>query len=149
MSEGGRFSLLERLGIVVGVLVALGVMFYLACLNHVSVNHIGIAYNSLDGAISEQDPGWHVTPPTVLTTSLSTLPLTVKIPSEARIINQKVVRFRKGKVVEFVKFQGWSWSLGDSLENILLGYAYSGREWPFLEVLDSTDHDRAVASAGS
>ena len=48
------------------VLVLGGFIFYCACLNHVGINEIGIAYNSIGGHVWIQDrPGWYLTAPTV------------------------------------------------------------------------------------
>jgi len=128
---------LVRAGIVLCVVVVSAFLFWLFCLNHIDVTDIGITYNSINGEISvQQNPGWYVTSPFVRVANISTLPLRVAIPSEARVINQRMVRFKPEGAIEFVKLQGFSITLGSSLENILLGYAFSGRQYPFLEILE-------------
>lgn len=83
-----------KASIAVGSVILLVALFWGCCLNHVDINEIGIAYNSIGGHVWVQDhPGWYVTSPFVKTTTLSTLPLRVSIPSEARVINTKIVRF--------------------------------------------------------
>jgi len=117
-------------------LVSVLFLFWLTCLNHVSINHVGVAYNSLTGEIKLQEkPGWYLTSPMVMVVKLSTLPLRVEIPSGAKIINMKIVRFKPEGAEEFVKLQGFSYFLNSSLSNILLGYAYSGKPYPFLEII--------------
>lgn len=111
--------------------------FWLLCLNHVSVTNIGVAYNSLNGDIHVQPhPGWYVTSPFVRVAHLSTLPMRVQIPSDAKIINQRMVRFRAEGAIDFVKLQGFSWELSAKQENIMLGYAFAGKEYSFLEILE-------------
>ena len=123
--------------IAIGAVALMAWLFYMFCLNHVAVTDIGVAYNSLNGDIKVQStPGWYVTSPFVRVCTMSTLPILVRIPSSSRIINQKLVRFRPEGAVAFVKLQGFSVTIGPQLENILLGYAYSGEKYEFLEILE-------------
>ena len=109
---------------------------YLPFLNHVDINELGIAYDSLTGTVTlQQEPGWYSTSPFVRVAYINTLPIRVIIPSNAAVINQKVVRFKEEGIDDFIRLQGFSYSLNSSLSNILLGYAYSGKTWPFLEVM--------------
>lgn len=111
-------------------------MFYLMCMNHVHINEIGVAYNSYDGKVTVQgNPGWYVTSPLVQVVNLNTLPHQVTIPSGAVVINTKIVRFKPEGVEEFIRLQGFSYSLAQSLDNILMGYAFSGKPYPFLEIM--------------
>ncbi|MFY9493363.1 MAG: hypothetical protein WAP55_02725 [Minisyncoccia bacterium] len=126
----------NKLGIAGGLVVAVLLLFYLTFLNHVGVNNIGIVYDSVDGSVTIQKmPGWYVTPPTVLVAQVSTLPIRVTIPSNARVIVTKLVRFRPDGAIDFVNIQGFDYSMGQQLENILLGYAFSGGEYPFMEIM--------------
>lgn len=119
------------------LIIILAILFWMFCLNHVSPTNIGIAYNSINGEITVQPhPGWYVTSPFVRVAHMSTLPMRVQIPSNARIINQRIVRFKPEAAVEFVKLQGFSIYLESEQENIMLGYAYSGQQYPFLEILE-------------
>ena len=134
--------------VVCATLILLGFLgFYVFCLNHVDVNEVGVAYNPMDGSVWIQQhddgnyAGWFRTSPLVKVTCLSLLPLRVQIPSDAKIINMKIVRFNPAGAVEFVHLQGFSYSLGQYLENILLGYAYSGQSWPFLEIMQEAGPD--------
>jgi hypothetical protein len=45
------------------------------------------------------------------------------------------VRFKKEGVEEFIRLQGFSLTLHDSFDNILMGYAFSGKSYPFLEIM--------------
>ena len=126
--------------------------FWLFFLNHIAVQEIGISYNSWNGRIVVQEqPGWYITNIFVRVASVSTLPIQVCLNSGARILNCKLVRFKKEGVEEFVRDQGFhyyentNWGWGDvtnctpsciGLPNILKGYAYSGRRYSFLEILE-------------
>jgi hypothetical protein len=126
------------LGALVVLLIIGAPLFYIFCLNHVSLNHVGIAYNSADGSVSTQHPGWHRTSPFVRVMAPSVLPFVVKIPSKARLVNQRLVKFNPDGAVDFVKEQGFEWLNDQEFESVMLGYAYSGRQFPFIEILEST-----------
>lgn len=120
----------------VGIVIA-GLLFWLFCLNHVGVTDIGVAYNSLTGELKVQPhPGWYVTSPFVRVAHLNTLPVRVTIPSEARVINQRIVRFKPEGALEFIKLHGFSLALSSAQDNIMMGYAFSGKAYPFLEILE-------------
>jgi hypothetical protein len=131
------------LGISVGVSFVGLFLFFLFCLNHVHINEIGVAYNSMNGKVLIQDsPGWYATSPFVQVVTLSTLAHQVSIPSGAVVINTKIVRFKREGVEEFIRLQGFSYSLSQSLDNILMGYAFSGKEYPFLEVMQEAGPEK-------
>jgi membrane-anchored glycerophosphoryl diester phosphodiesterase (GDPDase) len=123
--------------IITGIIVlVLGVLFYILCLNHVTVNHVGVAYNMGNGNLTVQtNAGFYFTSPLVKVVSLDLLPQEVGIPSTAKVINRKFVRLRVEKVLDFVKLQGFSYSLNSSQENIMMGYAFSGKHFDFIEVV--------------
>lgn len=133
----------EKLLATLAGIVLLAFFFWVGWLNHVGVNNIGLAYNSIDGKVTVQmTPGWYMTSPTTLVAQISTLPITVAIPSEARVIVAKVVRFRPENALDFVNIQGWEYSMGSSLGNIFLGYAFSGEEYPFLEIMQEASSEK-------
>jgi len=110
-------------------------LFWVLFLNHVGINEIGVAYNSWDGSITVQDePGWYVTTPVTLVTSFDMLPMKVELPSNAMVVNTKIVRFKKEGVQEYIRMQGFSWFNND-LRNVLMGYAFTNKEYPFMEIL--------------
>ena len=133
-----------KYGSIIGGVFLAGILgFYFACINHIHVNEIGVAYNSWDGTVTVQEhPGWYRTSPFVQVVSISTLPHQVSIPSGAVVINTKIVRFKKEGVSEFIRLQGFSYSLKDSLDSILVGYAFSGKEYPFLEVMQEAGPEK-------
>lgn len=118
-------------------------LFYVLCWNHVHINEIGVAYNSMNGKVTiQENPGWYLTNPFVEVVNISTVPHQVSIPSGAVVINTKIVRFKKEGVEEFIRLQGFSYSLNQSLNNILMGYAFSGKEYPFLEVMQEAGPEK-------
>lgn len=126
-----------------GVCVALGLAFYCLFLNHVDINEIGVAYNSIGGKVWIQDrPGWYLTSPFVEVATITTLPMKVTIPSEAKVINTKIVRFNPTGIDEFIRMQGFSYFSNQSMENILMGYAFSGEKYSFLEVMQENGDER-------
>lgn len=113
-----------------------GFGFYLFCLNHVDVNEMGIAFNSWDGEVSTQErPGWYRTSPFVKVAYVSLLPQVVHIPSQAKVINTKIVRFKPEGTKQFVEIQGWSYSMNSGLNNVLMGFAFSGQKFDFIEIV--------------
>ena len=133
-----------KYGSIIGGVFLAGILgFYFACLNHVHINEIGVAYNAMNGSVAVQEhPGWYLTNPFVQVACFSTLPHQVTIPSKAVVINTKIVRFKKEGVDEFIRLQGFSYSLSESFDNILMGYAFSGREYPFLEVMQEAGPEK-------
>lgn len=129
-------NLLQKLAIAVGVVLFSLFLFWIFCLNHVGVNHVGVAFNTGNGDLSVQtNSGWYITSPLVRVVELDTLPMIVHVPSSAKVINTKVVKLKADKVLDFVRLQGFDMSLGQSLPNILMGYAFSGQSYTFLEIV--------------
>ena len=133
------FMKLKYLAVFVVLVLISAPAYYLLCLNHVSINHVGIAYDSKSGLVSTQNPGWHQTTPFVRVTTISTLPFIVKIPSQARLVNQRLVRFNPEGSVDFIKEQGFAWLDDQTFESIMLGYAYSGKKFPFIEIIETAE----------
>ncbi len=129
--------------IVLGIVMLGCFSFYVLCLNHTTLNHIGVAYDSWNGTVTIQDkPGWYRTSPFVEVGYLSTLPVKVKIPSNAAVIIAKVVTFKPEGVSEFIRLQGFGYWQEGEMENILLGYAFSGSSYPFLEVIQEATPEK-------
>ena len=125
--------------IVSGSVIFLMFMFYLLFLNHTSINEIGIAYNSSNGEITiQKEPGWYITGPLVRVAYVSTLPTRVEIPSQANVVVAKMVVFKPEGVKEFIRIQGFSYTINTSYKNIMLGYAFSGNDYPFMEIIQET-----------
>lgn len=135
----------NTLKIVIGAFISIFLFlffFWILCLNHTSVNQIGIAYNSLNGEITVQStPGWYRTGVLVKVAYVSTLPIKVTIPSEAKVIVSKMVKFNTAGVNEFIQLQGFSYNMNSSLSNIMLGYAFSGNTYSFMDIIQDTNQE--------
>jgi hypothetical protein len=126
--------------VLIAVTIVFLFFFWIFCLNHTSVNQIGVAYNSYNGEIKVQDkPGWYRTGVLVKVAYVSTLPVKVTIPSEAKVIVSKMVKFNPAGVNEFIQMQGFSYNMNSSLSNIMLGYAFSGNTYSFLDVIQDAN----------
>lgn len=133
----------DRMLITLGSLLALVLGSWLLCLNHVDINEIGVAYSSVSGKVwIQRTPGWYITSPLVRVAYLSTLPKKVAIPSDARVINTKIVRFDPRGVDEYIRMQGFEWGMDSSQENILMGYAFSNQRPPFLVIMQEAERER-------
>lgn len=111
--------------------------YYFLCLNHTGVNQLGVAFNSINGQIQLQEqPGWYRTSPFVKVAYIDLLPQSVHIPSGAKVINTKVVRFRPEGLNQYIELHGFGYVIGQNLNNNLLGYAFCNHpeEFKFLEV---------------
>ncbi len=126
------------------IFVIAPILFWMLFLNHIAINEVGAAYNMVSGKVTVQDqPGWYMTNPWTFVYDLSTLPFKVALPSKATLINEKVIRFKPEGIQEYVRLQGFDWGFGgSSFENIMMGYAYSGKEWPFLEIIQEAGAEK-------
>lgn len=112
-----------------------GILYYLLFLDYVGINKVGIAWNSSTNKITVQEPGWHKTSFDEFVFCLPTTPIVVTLPSKAKVVNSKLVRFRKEGAEQFVDIQGFGWYSDQDFENVMLGFAFSGKKYPFLEVI--------------
>jgi hypothetical protein len=120
-------------------------LFYVLMLNHISVNHVGVAYNSMNGELDVQTRvGWHLTSPFVRVSELSVMPMVVHIPSSAKVINTKIVRLKPDGVKDLVKLQGFDLFLGQNQQDYMMGYAFSGQQFSFLEIIQEGGADKAA-----
>lgn len=129
-------NLIAKSLIGLALIVVLSVLSWIVFVNHVSVNHVGVAYNSMNGSLTVQtNAGFYVTSPFTKVVTLDLLPQMVSIPSVARVITTKYVRLRPEKVLDFVKLQGFSYDLNQNQNNIMMGYSFSGKRFDFIEVV--------------
>ncbi len=128
---------MKRILCVFGIVTfAVFFLVYLFCLNHIHVNEIGIAYNSVDGEIKYQKhPGWYVTYPTVRVANVSTLPFEVSIMSSARLINRKLIRINPEGLPKLLELEGFGGVYFGTIESKMTGYAYSGQKYPFIDIV--------------
>lgn len=116
------------------------ILFYFACLNHVSINEVGVAYDSRNGTIAVQQPGWHVTHPLVRATTISTLPFRVDLTMGStrsipeRVLTVKLVRFLPEHMAEFIATEGFHY-MDHGMGYTFGPYVFSGKAFPFLEII--------------
>lgn len=117
------------------------VLFWMFCLNHVSISHVGIAYDSRSGALTAQtNAGWYMTSPFVRVSEVSILPARISIDgvSSSRIvINDKIVRYvlDSESIKELVEYEGFHYQY---FAHHLTPYAYSGKKYSFFEILQES-----------
>jgi len=125
-------------------------LFYVGFVNHTEPTEIGIARNVISGEMWIQDSGgFHLNPPWVLIPIIDTRPVRVGVASAGRGYSGKLVQFDKTHWREFVDVEGWrywwlanriSFNLGydeeyRGMKDIMRGYAYSAKKYPFVVVL--------------
>lgn len=124
---------IKNLSIILAAILISLFTFWIFCVNHVSYNEIGISYNSRTGEIEKQHTGYHLTPPWVRVTYMSTIPVRVEMlyGQGSRFILPKIVQFQPEFYKEFIQIEGFHY-IG-SQEAVLREYAFSGKEWSFLK----------------
>lgn len=124
--------------VTIAVLFSIAISYYLLFLNHVSINEIGIAYDSTTGEIHTQPPGWHHTGFLTRATTISTLPFKVEISYQGyatRVLNVHLVRFVPEHIEDFIKMNGFEYYGNSTMSIVMMPYVFSGKSYPFLEVL--------------
>ncbi len=132
------------------VLAAIG-FFYLGFLNYTEPTEVGIARNLFTGEVWVQEGGgWHITPLWVQVARIDIRPMRVAITSAGRGYSAKLIQFDPKYWREFVQTEGFryywwanrfSFNSGYDEEyrgvrDILRGYAYSIKKYPFIKVLE-------------
>jgi len=134
------------------VLIVLFVLlfFRLGFLNYNEPTEIGIARNLVTGKTWVQKGGWNLKCPWVLVPHIDTRPIRVTVDSAGHGYSGKLVQFVPEEWELFVKTEGWrlwwfanrlSFNLGykdehRGMKDILRGYAYGTKKYPFLVVLE-------------
>jgi hypothetical protein len=139
-------ALLIRLALFLGVAFAA----YLALFHYTDLHQVAIARNWITGEMWLDDtPGPDLTLPWVKVARIDKRPMRVCITSAARAYNCKLVQFDPSAYKEFAATQGFGYywlanrisiNFGydeeyRGVKDILRGYAFSGKEYPFLRVL--------------
>jgi len=140
----------KRWGRILLVLVP-PVLFYTAFLNYTEPTQIGIARNFVTGEMwSQNGGGWHITAPWVFVARIDTRPVRVSVTTAGRGYSAKLVQFEPSAWKEFVAIEGFryywwanrvSFNFGYNeeyrgMKDILRGYAYSPKKYPFITVLN-------------
>lgn len=123
---------------------------YKAFVGHVEPGRVGVARNIVSGEIRLQHPGWHITPPWMFSTRVDTRPIRVSVDSSGRGYGAKLIQFDLEHWKEFVDTEGWrfywwsnrfsfNWGYKEEhrgIRDILRGYAYGSKSYPFIKVLE-------------
>ena len=123
----------------VGCSLLTAFLFWLLCLNHTEPFNVAVTYNSLNGNIGFQtNGGWHLTSPFVRTSEITARPGRVSLSSNrpgSTVIDDKIVKFvlTNDALLEFVKLEGFHYCY---TYNTLTVYAFSGKKFPFFEIVD-------------
>lgn len=148
-----------RLGIPLVVLIVLGLLFRVTCVNFVDNYEFGYEYNKWTGELSPlHKQGYIVTWPFVVSIhTIDTRPTQVCINANSRVLNCKLVEFDTTGWRTFVGWHGrddysnnssngQGGGGGGNLNAILMSYAYdgSGKAYPFLKVLRELKPDDEV-----
>ena len=117
-------------------------LFWLFFLNHVNINEVGIAYDSRNGNITYQtNAGWYYTSPFVKVVNLSTAPIKVYGPESKTVINQKIVKLKVEGLEDLIHREGVSYNLSGCQWGWMASYAFSGKKYPFLEIVQEVATD--------
>ncbi len=127
------------------------ILFYFLGVNHIEPSEVGIARNQVTGKLElQQKAGWWVTPPWVRVARIDLRPMRVGVYSAGRGFSTKLVRFDPRHYQEFIETEGFryywwdnrlSFNIGHSeehrgLRDILRGYAYSAKRYPFVVTVE-------------
>jgi hypothetical protein len=110
---------------------------------------IGIVRNLLSGQTWSIRGGWHFKYPWVIAQLIDTRPMLVTVDSAGHGYSAKLVQFVPEEWASFVRTEGfWLWWWANRLsfnsgyrhehrgmKDILRGYAYGKREYPFLRII--------------
>ena len=131
---------------VLGLLGAVLLLLYLACIHHTELSHVGIMRNWVTGETRLDTPGWHVTAPWVKIVKIDLRPMRVCVTTSGKGRNCLLAQFNIDHWKEFVETEGlyyYWWANRISLntgydeeyrgfKDILRGYAYATVKYPFI-----------------
>lgn len=141
-----RSAWLKRLCVAIGIIFVLRFGFT----SYIEPTEIGIARNLFTGEMWMYEGGWRVVPIWVWVAHIDTRPVRVVVSTTAHAYSAKLVQFEPKGWRTFVDREGWrlywwdnrlsfNWGFQEEcrgMENILRGYAYSEREYPFLKIVE-------------
>lgn len=142
---------MNRLKFIGGPILLVPLLFYVFCTNYLDFHQVGIARNVVNGEMWLQDKGgWYVTPPWVFVSRIDTRPIRVVVSSSGRGYSAKLVQFQSEFYRDFVAVEGFryywwanrlsfNWGYDEEhrgMRDILRGYAYCSKRYPFIKVLE-------------
>jgi hypothetical protein len=143
----------RRLRLAVAAIVCV-FLFWLGFVHYTEAHQVAIMWNKMTGEVTlDETGGFTFSPPWVFVSRIDIRPHRVCVTTTARTINCKVVRFQSEEYREFVAVQGFryywlanrlSYNSGyetyRGMRDILRGFAFSEKQYPFILVADTTKH---------
>lgn len=140
---------MRALAFIGALLAAAFGIFYLSCIHYSGITQAGIMRNWVNGELKLDTPGWNISPPWVSVAKIDTRPMRVCVTSAGRGFNCKLVEFIPGEFKAFVETEGFhyywwynrfsfNWGYSEEyrgMKDVLRGYAYSVKQYPFIRVL--------------
>lgn len=139
-----------RKRIIASVLSVVGAvfLFYLACLHHTEVAHVGIMRNWVTGETHPDTPGWHLSAPWIKVAKVDLRPMRVCVTTAGKGRNCLLAQFNPQDWKEFVETEGfyyywWANRISYNsdydeeyrgFKDLLRGYAYSTMKYRFVTV---------------
>jgi hypothetical protein len=138
------------------IVLALLCCFRMACLTYCEPTQIGIARNLISGRTWMMGGGWHAKYPWVIVPLIDTKPMRVSVDSAGHGYSAKLVQFVPEEWESFVQTEGfYLWWFANRLsfnagyrdehrgmKDILRGYAYGSKKYPFLRILTEFDQEQ-------
>lgn len=129
--------------------VGLLLLFYLLFLHYADQTQVGVVRNWVTGEVRLDTPGWNLTSPWITVAKVDTRPMRVCVTSAGRGFNCRLVQFQPEQFRSFVETEGFyyywwanrvSFNFGyddeyRGMRDLLRGYSYSVRLYPFVKVL--------------
>ncbi|NTW22204.1 hypothetical protein HGA34_01510 [Candidatus Falkowbacteria bacterium] len=147
-------SAIKRLLAGLGLCSVIIATFYTAMIHYQEQYEVAIMWNKISGHFwLEERGGFHRSAPWVLAAKIDLRPNRVAVTSASRSYNSKLVQFDPKFYREFVALEGtryywWSnrisFNLGYSeeyrgMKDILRGYTYAMKHYPFIKVVKEFD----------
>ncbi len=126
------------------------ILFYLFCIHYLEPHQAAIVWDRVTGKLwLDTKPAWHFTWPWVSAARIDMRPQRVCITSGTKAVNCKLVRFKASAFREFVATEGFryywlsnrlsfNWGYDEEYRgwrDILRGYAFSVKKYPFIVVV--------------
>lgn len=131
------------------ILFAAFFLIYLLMFHYTEPSQIGIMRDTISGEIARDTPGWNISKPWVRVAKIDIRPMRVCVTTSGRGFNCKLIQFEPSQYRTFVSIEGFhyywwanriSFNMGYNdeyrgMKDLLRGYAYSAKHYPFVTVL--------------
>lgn len=122
---------------------------YLLFFDYIDTYHKGLSYNSFNGNISLQEPGFHFSGPWTSVSKIDIRPMRVCVSTSGKGFNCKLIQFDPVFYNDFVAVEGhkyywlsnrFSFNFGydeeyRGMKDILRGHAYGTKQYKFVKIL--------------